>query len=250
MDILTSSGRPTSRLPIDQVSILSFEWQLSIRYLTTSYTYSEQFIKRPRALRATTTTAIESCAGWIHWIHTAIRIPSEIGDSSQLLHVNWRSRRLLSIRGSRSFWVTWTMFASRWASRRARTAVVAVAVVVAVDYCRVDGSSWKNATGDRLADSVAVPATADNRCRSWTVAGCSMAAAAAAPRPAAADKTTADRVAPAGAADEQLGPSPRASYPALPASRATCTVRSPDHRICPNLVPPEPKKSVAQRGFY
>lgn len=148
------------------------------------------------------------------------------------------------------------MFASRASSRPARTAVVAVAAVVvaavvavavAAGYCR-DDNSWKSVAGDRPADSVAGPATAGNRCRS--VVGCSTAATAAAPRPAAADRTAAGLVAPAGAADGRPGPSPRASCPAPPASRATCTVRNLDHRICPDLAPPEPEKCTEQRGCY
>lgn len=140
------------------------------------------------------------------------------------------------------------MFASRWAvSCPARTAVVAVAVVVAADYCLDDGS-WKNVAGDRLADSVAAPATVGNRCRSWSVAGRSMAAAAAAvPCPAVAGKTMTDRVALAGAADERPDPSPRVSCPTPPASRATCIVRNPGHKICPNLAPRGPEKYDAAR---
>lgn len=124
--------------------------------------------------------------------------------------------------------------------------IVAVAVVVGY-YC--DGS-WKSAAGDRPADSVAVPVTVGNRCRSWSVAECSTAAAVAAPRPAVTDRLTADHVAPAGAVGELPDPSPHASCPTPLASHATCTVRNPDHRICPNLVPPRPEKRTMQREHY
>lgn len=133
------------------------------------------------------------------------------------------------------------MFASRAASRPARTAAVAVAVAAAAGYCR-DGSWKRSAADDRPADrSVAVP-TAGNRCRSRSgVAGRSTVVTVVAPYPAAG-RLTADRVAPAGAAGERPGPFPRASCPAPPASRVTCTARNPDHRICPDLVPPRPEK--------
>ena len=143
------------------------------------------------------------------------------------------------MRGSKNFRVTWTMFASQRASRPARTAIVAVAVVVGY-YC--DGS-WKSAAGDRPADSVAVPVTVDNRYRLWSVVGCSTAAAVAAPRPAVTHRSMADHVAPEGVTDELPDPSPRASCPTPLASHATWIVRNPDHRICPDLVPPEPEKT-------
>lgn len=94
---------------------------------------------------------------------------------------------------------------------------------------------------------MAAPVTVGNRCRSWSVAGRSMAAAAAAPC-LVAGRTMTDHVAPAGAAGERPGPSPRASCPALPASRVTCIVRNPGHKICPNLAPLGPE--TTQRGYY
>lgn len=116
----------------------------------------------------------------------------------------------------------------RAASRPAKTVVVAV--VVAADYCRGDGSR-RTAAGDRPVGWEAAPATAGNRCQSQSDA---------VPHPAATGRTAADHVAPAVAAGERRDPSPRASCPTPPASHATYIARNPRRSIFPDLAPPRP----------